>query len=521
MAAFDLALIKTTSDQEETKEPFRAEYASSGSTGTTVNLRGWDSLEDGADPSKVTQHPLCTLPPDPSHVPKARDPNPTYKHTAPTSNQTDTKNARNPNPVYPETHQLNIHPDPSAFSSGGDTPNNQPHAVTHPENPHDEPTFRPASNVDGNAGIQADARAAYPTDGESAPKASNNDIDLFVQPHAVAYLQDDDVTATSARSENVDVCRQECAATHQNNVETILRPSCSDINDDNLYIQPYAVRYHENDDDDNDNTIPSSDDAADENEQIDDIKPYAVAFMCPDDEEFLQHDRSSEEAQAKETLQNAKTVSNRSNDIPSRLAEGNLRPFERKRFPCASWVNNDDYSSNQNTLKPNQVFLPNAHKNEACGTFLQDDRCSEETQPKETLQNAKTVSSRSNDIPTGVSKGMSSRNDAYASIPNALRPNPMYLPNVHKEADFGDLGCTYRRMCVAAVTAAFLALLIFGWTFAGLFFNGSSQDTQMPISAVYTIHTPAGHPTCCGFGRTRRTDRKVMSTVTRLTLCQG
>ncbi|XP_078581171.1 uncharacterized protein LOC144864726 [Branchiostoma floridae x Branchiostoma japonicum] len=428
--------IKTSAEEEMTKgSSFQgANCISSSNTGTSINLGGCDPHEKATDTTHVPRHPLNqglnTILPDPMHVPKARDPNPTYKQTAPTTNQTDTvENDQNPNPIYPENappNQPSSDPESDALSSVGDDPNTQSSAVSHPKDLDDEPTSKPASK-DCNTEIQVKALATYQNDGELASKQTKNESAPCIPAYAVNHLQDDAATDVSARSAR-DVCRQAyVASTHENVAD---KPTSSD---DDLHIQPYAVRYQENDDD---NIIPSACHTADDNdEQIDDVKPYAVAYMSQNEEEILQ-----------------------------------------------------------------------------------DNRRSDETRPKETLQEANTVSHRSNDIPTGLARGNSSKNDAYTSAQDALKPNPMYKPNIRKEPAFANLGCTYRRVCIVVITAAFLVLLIFGWTFALLYFNQNNQDTQMPTSAEDTTYSPGGQPTCCSLEGTGGTALSAMPTVSSATI---
>ncbi|KAI8495547.1 hypothetical protein Bbelb_265190 [Branchiostoma belcheri] len=439
-----MALYKTRLEQAETSrtEPLQA---SSSATGASINIVGCDPLKDDGDAKSDTCHPFNTLHTAAKRLPNARDPNPTYKRITPNSVQMDadnvgnpnptykqtTPNARDPNPMYPQHVQapqpsVGGH-EPDAFSPGMDTPNIQPHAASRGKVDEPEPTITPASN-DDNAGIQAHALATYQNVDEHVSIPTNNS-NPRAQPYAAAArLQDDETAASPARSDD-DVCLQAYGATQHNDVTTLR----SAISDDDLHIQPYAVRYQDGDDDGN--TLSTAVGTADENGQIDGIKPYATAYMCPDDDSS------------------------------------------------------------------------------------QQDRGSGETRPKELLQNENSVSGRSNDIPTatGMTEGNSARNDAYTAFQNALKPNPMYLPNVRKDTAKGNVGCTYRRMCVAAVTVACLAVLLFIWAITRLYFNGSNQDTQMPTSAVGTtstyMYTSGGHPTNCGFERTEKTALMFMFTV--------
>ncbi|KAI8495548.1 hypothetical protein Bbelb_265200 [Branchiostoma belcheri] len=424
-----MALNKTRLEQAETTrtEPLQAEPALSSTTDASINIRGCDPLKDDGDAKSDTCHPLNTLQSDPNS--NARDPNPTYKQTIPNSVEIEAENVRDPNPMYPQHVQTPNQPsvgghEQDAFSPGLDTPNIQPRTASRGQVDEPEPTITPASS-DDNAAIQAHTLATYQNVDEPVSKPTNNS-NPRAQPYAsAARLQDDETAASPARSDD-DVCLQAYGATQHNDVDTTLR---SAISDDDLHIQPYAVRYQ---DDDDGNTLSTAVGTADVNGQIDGIKPYATAYMCPDDEDSSQQDRGSGE-----------------------------------------------------------------------------------TRPKELLQNENSVPGRSNDIPTGtgMTEGNSARNDAYTAFQNALKPNPMYLPNVPKDTAKGNLGCTYHRMFIAAVTVAFLALLLFIWAITWLYLNGGNQDIQTPTSAVGTTYTPGGHPTDRSFGRTGKTDLMVMPTV--------
>ncbi|XP_066284093.1 uncharacterized protein [Branchiostoma lanceolatum] len=195
-------------------------------------------------------------------------------------------------------------------------------------------------------------------------------------------------------------------------------------------IQPYAVRYDEEDDGSNSDISTRGAVAGngqtidivlgdDEDANIEPIQPYAVAFMSHDDMSSIK--TSSEETQSKESSQ--KTTSANSSNIPTSLYQNDASVSGGK-----DTCHIDGLRRSPNTLHPN---------------------------PKQ----------------------------------NALIPNPMYAANVGQQAACGS---RCRRVCLAVATAiALLVSLIIGVTFLAMFL--STQGSRLVASTVNTTHAP-GHP---------------------------
>ncbi|XP_066279743.1 uncharacterized protein [Branchiostoma lanceolatum] len=65
------------------------------------------------------------------------------------------------------------------------------------------------------------------------------------------------------------------------------------------------------------------------------------------------------------------------------------------------------------------------------------------------------------------------------NLENALKPNPMYVPNVPKHAA---CGCSCQRVGIAALAGTLCTLLIVGSIFGGLYFNTNVQNVQKTVA---------------------------------------
>eukprot|EP00058_Branchiostoma_floridae_P012755 XP_002598243.1 hypothetical protein BRAFLDRAFT_69576 [Branchiostoma floridae] len=118
---------------------------------------------------------------------------------------------------------------------------------------------------------------------------------------------------------------------------------------------------------------------------------------------------------------------------------------------------------------------------------------------------------------------MSGQN-AAAAVPNprsgqnALLPNPIYVPNVHRQTA---CDCNYRRVCAIAAGAVVVLLLLTLGAFVGVYINNNLLNIQKPTPHEAPTHTPnrtptPGHPACCSTEPTKMADLRAPSTRLRV-----
>ncbi|XP_019629896.1 PREDICTED: uncharacterized protein LOC109474129 [Branchiostoma belcheri] len=219
-------------------------------------------------------------------------------------------NVRNPNPTYPQnapTAGPNVCLEPAAF---------------------DNPQY---SSTQG--------------DGSPASVTANHDGNAFIEQHAT---------------------NNGCHFCTQANAARSLGPVDSDD-----CCQPYAVRYQDVDDDDDNTAIDET--AASNREALDiapeacddDIQPYAVAHMSQEDTGHV----SSEETRTKTRTSRIYHETTNVAACPSSQNDGDPTVFARHVHHTLH--TNSMYG--QNNLNPNPMYVPNAHQEATCGSFP---RCS-------------------------------------------------------------------------------------------------------------------------------------------------
>eukprot|EP00058_Branchiostoma_floridae_P025998 XP_002611488.1 hypothetical protein BRAFLDRAFT_63877 [Branchiostoma floridae] len=339
------------------------------------------------DPNPMSKSTTSPSNPDlnpmlkPTVLQSIRDPNPTYnyKPSQPTSYQREAENVRNPNPTYPQTtpmDQPDFHPD-SALDSAGQNPlivdshlhdgksaNNKGDPLTQHSVAArliDDETATATATSDGNAGSHPHHSSAVPL---SLSPADSNDGNPCHQPHAVPHLKPD---MTASAKHDAGACLPPNNTASQSRDEASMRRSDSD---DSLSIQPYAVRYQEEEEDGNsmraaDYTLtgntpfvpptPPDDDG--------DIEPYAVAYMGQGDTIFV-----------KKCTDGSNTSTRNRNDISASLEGGDSAITGANASASAGIDARHEASLNpnpmywQNALNPNPMYQPNAGQQRSCGT---------------------------------------------------------------------------------------------------------------------------------------------------------
>eukprot|EP00058_Branchiostoma_floridae_P021041 XP_002606531.1 hypothetical protein BRAFLDRAFT_102553 [Branchiostoma floridae] len=326
------------SDQEAIPSSSRGIDAIIGSTGCNPSKNDADTSVVVPDDSNTqhisdTRHPNtmsgpndkepspADVNPNPEDAENARErPNSMYQHNSMSAYGKNTQNVRDPNPTYPQNAPLSqpdLSPEPANVNSL------QPITGTHQQEntsafktaeSDDNPCSQPYENTN-----EGDSASACRPDEEDC---SNRILPMMHQEDCVPSLSpstDDGVPFT-----------QPSAVTNQE--ETLA--SC----DDHDSIQPYAVRYQEEDDG---NNIPTASGAAAPDGQkngVDagdgDIVPYAVAYAP------------------------ASVV----NDVPNDLDPNPM-------YTPSSLNPNPMYV--QNALNPNPMYVPNVGFHLTCGTFAQ------------------------------------------------------------------------------------------------------------------------------------------------------
>ncbi|XP_035681604.1 tripartite motif-containing protein 2-like [Branchiostoma floridae] len=314
----------------------------------------------------------------PTLLQSIRDPNPTYKPSQ-SIYQREAENVRNPNPTYPQTtpmDQPDVHPDSALDSAGqnsrivdshvhdGKTANNEGDPLTQHSVAArliDDETATATATSDGNAGSHPHHSSAVPL---SLSPADSNDGNPCHQPHAVPHLKSDE---TASAKHDAGACLPPNNTASQSRDEASMRRSDSD---DSLSIQPYAVRYQEEEEDGNslraaDYTLtgntpfvpptPSDDDG--------DIEPYAVAYMGQGDTIFV-----------KKCTDGSNTSTRNRNDISASL-EGCDSAITGANASASAGIDaRHEASLNpnpmywQNALNPNPMYQPNFGQQPTCET---------------------------------------------------------------------------------------------------------------------------------------------------------
>ncbi|KAI8506150.1 hypothetical protein Bbelb_165030 [Branchiostoma belcheri] len=151
-----------------------------------------------------------------------------------------------------------------------------------------------------------------------------------------------------------------------------------------------------------------------------------------------------------------------------------------------------DYA--QSTTNPSPTIQPNVLIEPASGLPSSDDSCSIQSCTPPDPHHGTLANGRDDNIPTANSSSFvesdstipTSGHSASCRPPNQMRtrnaliPNPMYVLNVGQQETTCALPtwCTYRRLGVIVTTVAFMALLVFCITFAGLYFTANVQDVK-------------------------------------------
>ncbi|KAI8520178.1 hypothetical protein Bbelb_034350 [Branchiostoma belcheri] len=283
------------------------------------------------------------------------------------------------------------------------------------------------------------------------PELDTGEDSACVRPRAVTHRQGVEAAIRSADNDDISTCSQQFAVTHQNGDETASWSAGSD----DVFIQPYAVRYKE---DDNDTNRPT--DTGRQTVGIsrndDDIRPYAVAYMCQDDTVVVRGLNS------RPTQHKTKTASNRSSN---------------------------DMSGHNSSINGTNDMWSNA---------TESDSHTHDTQPSSSARHLDPMYLRLPRHPNPIKL-----------MPN-LQYAPGSAPNDHPKTTSG---CEYRRMCVAVMTVIILVSLTFGGTFAVLYFNTTGRDVAKPTPAVDTNCT-RGDTVCHGYGQETMADLTTMSTPT-------
>ncbi|XP_019628791.1 PREDICTED: uncharacterized protein LOC109473370 [Branchiostoma belcheri] len=237
--------------------------------------------------------------------------------------------------------------------------------------------------------------------------------------------------------------------------------------------KPYAVRYKE---DDNDTNRPTDNgrQTVGISPNDDDIRPYAVAYMCQDDTVVVRGLNSGQ------TQHKTKTASNRSSN---------------------------DMSGHNSSINGTNDMWSNA---------TESDSHTHDTQPSSSARHLHPMYLRLPQHPNPIKM-----------MPN-LQYAPGSAPNDHPKTTSGKfvsrmfscrcsvyvcMWCEYRRVCVAIVTVIILVSLTFGGTFAVLYFNTTGRDVAKPTPAVDTNCT-RGDTVCHGYGQETMADLSTMSTPT-------
>eukprot|EP00058_Branchiostoma_floridae_P003255 XP_002588743.1 hypothetical protein BRAFLDRAFT_100180 [Branchiostoma floridae] len=203
--------------------------------------------------------------------------------------------------------------------------------------------------------------------------------------------------------------------------------------DGNPFIKPYAVRYEEQDD------VSNKRGAAHDNKQTNDIvsddnaiQPYAVAYTCQ--EEMSSFNNAPDETQNNDPFEERRGAPKKTNGTPDTSVVGS-------------------------------------------GPIRSDDA---------------SVSTRDDSIPQNIIHPNPSNGTGPNPIaaPIALNPNPMYVANGQQRY----CGFSFRCVGISALTITLLALLIFGGTFAVLYFKQDTENLHKPTATVSSANA-TGQPT--------------------------
>ncbi|KAI8487136.1 hypothetical protein Bbelb_352060 [Branchiostoma belcheri] len=360
----------------------------------------------------------------------ARDPSPMYTHNNMNPYPMDAKNYVNPNPMYLQsTIEPNVSPGPTSDPNPiypHNTINPYPMDARNDVNPNpmylqtpvEPPNASPESTIRSyeNDDIPCtQASADVHQQGDVANfRPANNDDNHGLQPYAVTHLQDGEANSSPANNDD-NHCLQPYAVTHLQDGEANSSPA---NNDDNHGLQPYAVTHLQ---DGEANSSPAN------NDDNHCLQPYAVTHLQDGDA-------------------NSSPANNDDNHC--------LQPYAVTHLQDEEAAAKASITSDDESIKPYATAYM-CQDDMVCSTASGDDR----TTPP--LQNQ--PSAASNNI---------------HDIPNALNPNPMYLPNVQHCPTCAEP----RRLSLAVLYAA---VVLGSCIVCGVFFWLRFGASPPPLNTTY------------------------------------
>eukprot|EP00058_Branchiostoma_floridae_P017506 XP_002602994.1 hypothetical protein BRAFLDRAFT_84729 [Branchiostoma floridae] len=324
-----------------------------------------------------------------------------------------------------------------------------------------EPSVNPALAINngGNLCTQPSSDTHQKYDEVNSMPANNNDSPCF-QPYAVKQQQEvaeESVVETASNEDSSNSCLQPYAFRCLKPNGTVVEST--DVVSADVDIKPYAVRYQEHEDSENDTQLSMTDVASDD----EGIKPYAVRYQDHED-------------------------SGNGNPLPRTDDDGvDIKPYAVK------YQEHDDSGNGNPPPRIDDDDDDDVNIEPYAAAYMDQDDITCETavgdnQTKDPFQKRTAASNRNNDV---------SRNCAH--VPGAVRDGqdmneirhamkPMHMPNIQRQEAYG---CTYHRMCGALKPFAVLTLFIVAGIFLWLFFNST---TSVPTTTVSTAFT-TGHST--------------------------
>ncbi|KAI8494622.1 hypothetical protein Bbelb_278480, partial [Branchiostoma belcheri] len=275
----------------------------------------------------------------------------------------------------------------------------QPYAIEYQDGGDDDHDDN-STKHDNNTCIQPYAIGYQEKEDNYAEKSSTfqtSPTDGEVQPYAVAYLHENVALGLGEAKTDESFQRSEAATTSSNaiSVNTAGQDSSEDDTDALAGIQPYAVKYHEKDDEDNNkrtkrNGNPciqpyavryQTQDDKDNGKHTEhkcsavlvehtreisptdvDIQPYAVKYMCQDYVAYMAS--SSEETQTKESTNKIKNVADCSkgssnDDTDTSVFVGDNRNLRQVRHPLKTLHPSPTCAQNVLNPNPTNAMIPN------------------------------------------------------------------------------------------------------------------------------------------------------------------
>ncbi|KAI8495341.1 hypothetical protein Bbelb_267960 [Branchiostoma belcheri] len=279
-----------------------------------------------------------------------------------------------------------------------------------------EPTFK-SNKRDDNPCTQTSADIHQQV--FSRP-ATNNDDNHYLQPYAVARYQDGDEAASmKIPGDNED--------------HPCIQPEDQEPSLNCDGGQPYAARYQE--DDDSGSAASKNRHTASIASKDEVIQPYAAAYMCQGDAGWNTTSRDTQASLSSQNQNQPTAASNNINDVSTSPSSNDVL----------------------HALDPNPMYAAA----DMCQGDVGWNTTSGDTQASLSSQN----------LPAAASNSINAANDVL----HALNPNPMYVPNVQHPAAHG---CTRRRVIFAVGAAFVLGLCIVAGVFLWLFL--SARLSQLP-----------------------------------------